>query len=644
MSQKSPPAPSSPGVIRFPPFEVDLRTRELKKNGVKVKLQNQPFQILQMLLERAGEVITREEIRSRIWQADTFVDFDHSVNTAVKKLRHALGDRAENPLFIETLPRQGFRFIAAVGEPVKTAVDTGTLATSAPEKHLARRVPRLFMAGAAALGVVACGLFLIPRVTKFRGQGLSPALAASAIRSIAVLPLVNASSDPNQEYFSNGMTSELITDLARFSKLKVISHTSVNRYKETKHLLPEIARELGVDAIVEGTVVRSGDRVRITAQLIDARTDRHLWANSYERDFRDILPLEAEVARQIATEIGIHLTASEQARLATNRVVDPAAHEAYLKGAFHWRQLTCAGFSKALEYFQESIAKDPNFASAYAGAADAHFNLADWGCTPQEQAFQKSKAAALKAVELDPGSAQGHSILGDLAFYREWDWRKAEKEYKQAIDLDANDASIHAAYAVFLTATNRQDQGLSEMTQARAADPVSEMTNVMSAYLFYLDHRYDQAIAQAKKTLELYPRSGSAYYWLGQSYERKGLDKQAVSAYLSPPPPSDAKLEKIESWRDRNKQSLRGFWQKQLETKAWNHPVEACWQTLIYAHLGDKERTLQLLEWGFQHHCDGLQFLTVEPIYDNLRDDARYKSLVSRLGLGSTGQHLGGSR
>jgi tetratricopeptide (TPR) repeat protein len=429
------------------------------------------------------------------------------------------------------------------------------------------------------------------------------------------------------------MTSELITDLARFSKLKVISHTSVKRYKETKHLLPEIARELDVDAIVEGTVVRSGDRVRITAQLIDARTDRHLWADSYERDFRDILSLEAEVARQIATEVGIHLTDREQARLASNRAVDPAAHEAYLKGAFHWHQLTCAGYSKALEYFEESIGKDPTFAAAYSGAADAYFSLADWGCVPQEQAFPKSKAAALKAVELDPGSAQGHAVLADLAFYREWDWPKAEKEYKQAIDLDANDAEIHAAYAVFLTATDRQEQGLREMTQAQAADPLSELTNMMSTYLFYLDHQYDQAIAQAKKTLELYPRSGSAYYWLGQSYERKGMDKEAVSAYLSPPPPSDAKLEKIESWRDRNQQSLRGFWQKQLETKAGNHPVAACWQTLIYAHLGDKERTFQLLEWGFQHHCDGLQFLKVEPIYDNLRNDDRYKTLLSRLGL-----------
>jgi TolB-like protein/DNA-binding winged helix-turn-helix (wHTH) protein/Flp pilus assembly protein TadD len=633
VSQNTGSDASPSAVRRFGPFEVDLRTRELKRNGIKVKLQYQPFQILQMLLDRAGEVVTREEIRGRIWPADTFVDFDHSVNTAVKKLRQALGDRAENPLFIETLPRQGFRFIAAVGEPAKTVVDTGTVATSAPEQLPPRRVPRLFAAGAAALGVLACTLFLVPRVIKFRTQGLSRSLAASAIRSIAVLPLVNASSDPNQEYFSNGMTSELITDLARFSKLRVISHTSVNRYKETKHLLPEIARELGVDAIVEGTVVRSGDRVRITAQLIDARTDRHLWADSYERDFRDILSLEAEVAQQIATEVGIHLTASEQARLASNRVVDPAAHEAYLKGAFHWRRLTCAGYSKAVEYFQESIAKDPTFAAAYSGAADAHFSLADWGCMPQEQAFPKSKAAALKAVELDPGSAQGHAILGDLAFYREWDWPKAEKEYKQAIDLDANDADIHAAYAVFLTATNRQEQGLREMTQAQAADPVSELTNVMSAYLFYLDHQYNEAIAQAKKTLELYPRSGSAYYWLGQSYEKKGMDKQAVSAYLSPPPPSDAKLEKIESWRDRNQQSLRGFWQKQLEKKAGNQPVAACWQTQIYAHLGNKERTFQLLEWGFQHHCDGLQFLKVEPIYDNLRNDHRYKTLLSRLGL-----------
>ena len=615
-------SPSSHPVICFAEFELDLLARELRKNGIKVKLQNQPFLILQMLLERPGEVVTREEIRNRIWPADEFVDFEHSVNTAVKKLRQALGDRAGRPVFIETLPRQGFRFIAELRRPA------GAPAEAVPARK-PPRLPRLAVAGAAALCVVAGALVVFPRMTRLSPQAHSP----HTMRSIAVLPLVNLSPDPQQEYFSDGMTSELITDLAKLSSLRVISHTSVKRYKNAERRLPEMAAELGVDAVVEGTVTRSGNRVRIAAQLIDARSDHHIWADSFERDAGDILSLQAELAQQIANEVGIHLTASEQARLAGYRPVDPAAHEAYLKGLFYWNRLNCEGFQRGLKYFQEALARDPNFVPAYCGVADAYFNLADWGCMAQKEAFAESKAAALKAQQLDPGSADAHGLLGELAFYNEWDWPKAEKEFRQAVELDANAAGSRGSYAIFLVAMGRQEQALAEMKQALQLDPVSEMTNVMSAYLFYLIHQYDKAIAQAKKTLELFPRSGAAYYWLGQCYEKQGLEKEAVAAYLSPPPAGDAKPNQIEAWRSRLQQSLRGYWQQQLDKELGKKREPACWQTHISAHLGDKERTLQLLEWGYQHHCDGLQFLKVEPIYDNLRGDTRYNKLLSRLGL-----------
>ena len=523
MRHDSASADSSATVIRFAGFEVDLSAREVRKNGERLPLQNQPFQILQMLLERPGEVVTREEIRSRIWPADTFVDFEHSVNTAVKKLRQALGDRAENPVFVETLPRQGFRFIASIEKPANPVpASPQILDALAPPS---RNRPVLVIAVVLALAVAGGTVFLFPNIMR-RGS-FSP----NTMRSIAVLPLVNLSSDPNEEYFSEGMTSELITDLARFSKLQVISHTSVKRYKDTKRPLPEIARELGVDAVIEGTVMRSGNRARISVQLIDARSDRHVWANSYDRDVRDILSLQAELAQNIATEVGVHLTASEQARLAKKREVDPAAHEASLKGDFYWNRCTCTGFRQALEYYQQAVNKDPSYVLAYASIGDSYFYLADMGCMPQQEGFLKSKQYALKAVELDPDLPDAHTILGSIAFYYEWDWARTEKELQQAIALDPNDGGARSSYAIYLTALGRTEDGLAEMRKAQQLDPVSQMSNITSTYVFYLAHQFDHAIVAAKRILELYPQSGAAYYWLGQCYEQQGKEQEALAAY-----------------------------------------------------------------------------------------------------------------
>jgi TolB-like protein/DNA-binding winged helix-turn-helix (wHTH) protein/Tfp pilus assembly protein PilF len=606
-------ADSSATVIRFADFEVDLRAVEMRQRGIKVKLQNQPFQILQMLLERPGEIVTREEIRSRIWPADTFVDFEHSVNTAIKKLRQALGDRAENPVFIETLPRQGFRFIATIDELPKTVPAPAQIPYPQPRNNR-----KYVMAGALTLAVAAG--FILPRIDSFSPGGFSP----NTMRSIAVLPLVNLSSDPNEEYFSEGMTSELITDLARFSKLQVISHTSVKRYKDTKRPLPEIARELGVDAVIEGTVMRSGNRARISVQLIDARSDRHVWANSYDRDVRDVLSLQAELAQNIATEAGVHLTASEQARLAKKLAVDPAAHEALLKGDFFGNRWTCTGFRQALEYYQQALNKDPSYVLAYAGIGDSYFNLADMGCMPQQEGFSKSKQYAAKSVQLDPDLPDAHTTLGSIAFYYEWDWARTEKELQQAIALDPNDGGAHSEFAIYLTARGRPADGLAEMRKAQQLDPVSQVSNITSTYVFYLAHQFDQAIAAAKRILELYPQSGAAYYWLGQCYEQQGKEQEALAAYRHASTGSEL--------QGSPPQSLQEFWQRRSARQRASK-LDACLQMQNSAHLGNRETTLDRLEWGFQHHCDGLQFLKAEPIYDNLRDDARYTKLISRLGL-----------
>jgi TolB-like protein/lipoprotein NlpI len=482
-----------------------------------------------------------------------------------------------------------------------------------------------------ALAGVAAVLFGFD-IDHLRGRIFAKSHAVE-IHSVAVLPLVNLSSDPDQEYFSDGMTDELITDLAKFGNLRVISHTSVERYKQTKRPIAEIARELGVDAVVEGRVLRSRDRVRITAQLIDARSDQHLWAQSYDRDFREMLSLQAEVAQRIASQVDLSLAAGERERFVAPRPVDPAAHEAYLRGNFHWSRLTCRGYLKAQTYFEEAVSRDPDFPRAYSGLSDSYFNLAEWGCLPKrEENFVKSRTAALRALELDPGSSTAHATLGELALYHDWNWPEAESQFKQAIELDHNDAVTHTDYSIFLIAMGRSDEAFAEMNLARQLDPTSEVTNVKAIYVLYLGHRFDRALEQANRTLELYPSSPATYFWIGEVYEALGMDQKAGTAYVKDlgGAPSEELLIRRRSFETGG---LRGFWQQELKKKARKGLLDSCWEPIPYAHVGDRERTLSLLEQGFQHHCDGLQFLATEPIYDKFRADPRFQSLLHRLNL-----------
>jgi TolB-like protein len=433
---------------------------------------------------------------------------------------------------------------------------------------------------------------------------------------------------------ADGMTDELTTQLAKIRALRVTSRTSTMRYKNTEKPLVEIASELHVDAVVEGSVVRSGNRVRITAQLVDGRSDAHVWAEKYEDDLRDILALQSDVAEKIARNIGVTLSTSERLRLKAGAPVDPVAHETYLKGIFYWNRLNCDDFEKALSFFQQSADRDPNFAPAYSGMADSYFNLADWACRPQEETYPKAQAAALKAAALDPTLADPHTALGELAFYHEWNWTKADSEFRRALDLGPSDAGNHTSYAIYLISTGKQQEALEQWRIARALDPVSEITGMLGSYLYYLAHEYDQAIDQGRKTLELYPRSGSAHYWMGQAYEQKGMYADAVDNYLAPESGPGPKLEYQRLARKAfDEKGIRGYWMSEFHKKFEGNLASPCWETLIYAHLEDKEKTLRHLEDGFEHHCDGLQFLKVEPIYDFIRQEPRYSALLQLLGL-----------
>jgi TolB-like protein/DNA-binding winged helix-turn-helix (wHTH) protein len=403
-------------LIRFGVFEVDPRTGELRSKGSRVKLQDQPLQILLALLEKPGEVVTREELRAKLWPADTFVDFDHGLNAAVKRLRDALADTAETPRYIETLPRRGYRLIAAT---VSDAIQ--------PEESRSPLRRWRFPLAAAAVLLIAAVLFGLD-AGGVRGKLFSRSAVQPQIRSLAVLPLINLSGDPEQEYFADGMTEELITELSRIGSLRVISRTSVMRYKgEKKKPLAQIGRELNVDAVMEGSVLRAGNRVRIAAHMIYAPTDENVMAETYERDLGDVLKLQSVVAQAIAQQVRIQLTPEQQARLHSAPVVNPRAYEAYLKGRFHVDE-TQAEIKQAQSYFEEAVREDPSFALAYVGLAECYLGLGTYRWMPPQDAYRHGSEAVHKALQLDESLGEAHGTLGYLNWRYDWDWQAAERD------------------------------------------------------------------------------------------------------------------------------------------------------------------------------------------------------------------------
>jgi TolB-like protein/DNA-binding winged helix-turn-helix (wHTH) protein/Flp pilus assembly protein TadD len=608
--------------IRFAEYALDLRTGELRRDGLLLKLQPQPAKILSILVSRVGQVVTRQELSHELWGADTYVDFEHGLNYAIRQIRSVLNDDPEQPRYVETIPKRGYRFIAStINWPPAREVALPAVAPvdgSGPHRSTLRKGFVYVLASVAIVFAVSWGYLR-----------LRPSLQPK-IKSVAVLPLHNLSNDPEQEYFADGMTDELITDLAKSGALRVISHTSVERYKNTSSPLREVAQQLGVDAVVEGTVMRSADKVRITAQLIDARSDQHLWAESYERDLRDVFTLQDEVAQKIATEIGVSLGE----RRAPGKSPDSAAHEAYLRGNFYWSELTCDGFNKSRHYFEQAVNREPGFARAYVGLSESYFALADWGCSPEPDLVPKSRAAALKALELDPTLGEAHAWLGKIAFFYEWDVRKAEGELKQAIRMSPNYPEAHIIYAVLLVATGRRDLGLAEMAKAHDIDPVSQLPNVIAVVAYYLAREYDAAIQQANKTTELYPRSVGTYAWLGYAYEKRGSNDLAVAAYLKAKQLGGVSPDKLAKLRAAYERSgLQGYWQNELQSAQRDRQESPCWLAIIYAHLGDNAEAIEFLGKSSQQHCSGPHTTVADPAFDRFRQDARFRQIAAQLGM-----------
>jgi TolB-like protein/DNA-binding winged helix-turn-helix (wHTH) protein/Tfp pilus assembly protein PilF len=641
---------ASAGMAHFGAFEFNLKTGELRKGGTPIKLPAQSAEILIALLERGADLVTRENLRLRLWPADTFVDFDHGLNNAINRLREALNDSADAPRFIETLPRRGYRFIAPVEtSPAVTPVasihsSSAQQPIAPPGPPMAAEVPgedrghtalqKLWVAAAVFAAVIS--LLIGTNIRGWRDRLLAKSRSAP-IQSIAVLPLENLSGDPSQEYFADGMTDALITDLAQVRALRVISRTSIMQYKSksTFKSLPVIARELGVDAVVEGTVTRSGDRVRIDAQLIEAKSDRHLWARQFEGDLRDILVLQGQVARAITREIQAQLTPHEEERLAAGRPISPKAYELYLKGQFYLSRRTETSMRKSLDYFQEAVQTDPNWAPAYAGMADAYDLLTNSGVEPPHSIF-KAKAAAMKALELDPSMAEAQTTLGSVAD-SDWEFAEAERFYKEAIALKPGYATAHHWYARHLATLGRQEEALIEISKARELDPLSLIIidNVGEIRSWYGE--YDQAIQEYQKALELDPNFWRAHLDLGVAYEQKRMFSEAVAELVKARTLAGVDQAKVAALQQAySERGWRGFCQKQLEqrkTPSGRRYVSPYLIARASARAGDLDQTFAWLEKAFKEHSPWMVQLKVDEAFVPMRSDLRFQSLLRRVGL-----------
>lgn len=601
----------SPRVIRFVGYEVDLRAGQLRKNGLKVKLEGQPLQVLALLLDRPGQLVTRDDVKQQLWGADTFVDFERGINEAVKRLREALDDSADKPRFIETVRGRGYRFIYPL-----------EVSQASPSRRWL--VPVALLAGSSLLAILV-GTNVVGIRNWLPGK-----TAAAEIHSLAVLPLENLSGDPEQDYFADGMTDALITELGKITSLRVISRQSVMRYKTTRKPLEEIARDLNVDAVVEGTVVRERDRVSVTAQLIQVRPERHLWAERYDREIRSILVLQSEVAHDIAGEVRAKLTHPEQALLTATRGVNPEAYEAYLKGQFFLDRLTAEGIKKGIDYFQRAINIDPTYAPAYAGLADGYNRATIRGYEPSNEAYPLAKAAVSRALKLDDALTEAHVLAGVIKFRFDWDWAGAQREFDRALQLNPGSSRARVGYGTYLLAIGRVDASIAESQRALDIDPLSPQRYMDLAWKLSYAGRYDEATVRIKRMLELMPDSAIGLANLAENYEFKGMHAEAIATCKKADVSSDTEAMRrcgsVYALGGRRAEARDLL--NRLLAKSYVSPYHLA---ALYDALGDQNEALRWLVRAIETRPPEMCFLKVEPFSPALRADPRFHDLVQRM-------------
>jgi len=618
--------------LRFRDYELDPDGFELCRAGHRVRLERKPMELLILLAENQGHLVKREEIIEKIWGKDFFFDAENGINNAIRKIRSALNDDPEQPRFVETSVGKGYRFITPVQRVLEPA---SSLAT----EPLIRQGPAAFRwrrAWVLALGLAAS----IAAVFAFNLAGIRSRVFARSvppIRSIAVLPLQNLSGDATQEYFVDGMTDALITELAQFSSLRVISRTSAMHYKGSHQALPEIARELNVDAVVEGSVIRSGNRVRITAQLLEARSDRHLWAKAYDRDTREIMSLQQDVADSIAHEIQAKLTPQENLRQAQNRQVDPEAYDDYLRGLYFWHKFTEPGMRQAQEYFEKSVQKDPSNALGYAWLANTYGQLGDY-VGPRKDFMLKSKETSQKALQLDDNVAVAHGALGWVRWAYDWDWPGAESEFKRAVQLSPGHALSHGIYARYLDSMGRFEEATREHRIARELDPLDLVLIYDLGDHFGVSREYDRAIVEYRLVLGMDPNFIGAHRGLALAYEGKGMEKESISEWeqeaMLAGTPEVAEGIKIAFARGGYKGALKARLTYDQHRRSEGSYVSFSRFARTYAALGEKDLAVQALEKAFAER-EPMAWLNVDPEWDPIRADPRFQDLVRRAGLPS---------
>jgi TolB-like protein/DNA-binding winged helix-turn-helix (wHTH) protein/Tfp pilus assembly protein PilF len=628
-------------ILCFGSFEVDIVSGELRRQGLKIRLQDQPFRLLVLLLGRAGDVVTREELREKLWPADTYVDFDHSLNTAVRKLREALGDSAEAPRYVETLARRGYRFIAPVApRPMaqlghSASADVASLLPS-PAERLSTSAPCLLT---FAIIVVICaaalvGYWMLPRP--------GPTSESGRRSTLAVLPFDNLTGDADQEYLSDGLTEEMIIQLGRLEpdRVRVLARSSTWKYKRADRDIGRLRRELGADYVLEGSLRRAGERVRVTAQLVRVDDQSQVWAEAYDRPFRDVLIMQSEVAETVARTIAVTLTPHAQARLARARPVRAEAYQDYLRGRFFWNRRTEAALRQALGYFQKAIAVDSSYAPAYSGLADSYLSLGASsivGGLPPRQGMPEAKAAALKALQIDEALAEAHTSLAMVHLLYDWDLAACEKEFRRAIELDPNYTPAHHWYSHCLLPLGRTEESLAESKRALELEPLQLVVGLHLGWHYLYARQYDQAIEQFRKTLELDPTFPQGQRYTAWAYLQKGMHAEAIAALraalsgLERDPEIEGELGHALAVAGRRAEALAIL--EGLRHLSANRYVSPYSVALVHAGLGDRDQALAWLDKACAERSDNMPYLRLEPMLDGLRSDPRFAALVARVSL-----------
>lgn len=641
--------PQSVNVLRFEPFELRTETRELYKRGIRLKLRPQAYQVLLLLAECAGEVVSREQLRERLWPQETYVDFEHGLNTAVKELRAVLNDSVADPKFIQTLPRLGYRLLVAVTteQPIAatSSAATGAIATANEKPAPAASVS---MAPASSqrlrarwwIPSIAAVLIAFALLLGWRNpwRKTKPHASPDSRQMLAVLPFENLTGDPGQEYFSDGLTEEMIAQLGRLdpAHLGVIGRNSVMRYKINHEDTAAIGRELGVSYLLEGSVRRDSEKVRITAELIQVKDRSSIWSREYDRQLNDILAVQSEIAQEIAGEIHLTLDASPNNVIHAQSAAPGSreAYDLYLRGLYFWNKRTAPDIARAIDYFQQATEKDPRSARAYAALADSYTLVSGYAGAPPKDLIGKARAAAHRAVELDDNLAEAHVSLAVVAQDFDWDWKKAESEYRRAIALNPNYATAHHWYAEYLTLMGRFEESRVEMQRARLLDPLSLIIASDDAVFLYYARQYDASIRQFREVIDMepnYPRAAP----LSFAYLEKGMDAEADALVIQ-----GKKIGDNSPWAWANGAYVNGRLGKMEDARSelntlirlsQQEPVDPIVFVTAYIGLNEHDQALTWLRKAHDAHSVSLTALKVNPAYDPLRPDPRFQEVLRQM-------------